>query len=303
MANTNPDVQRFADDIAQKIADQLATTTNAAPTEDESNTGAANGTYETTSTVNSFQVALDQYSLLKADAANGQLTFPTIQTGSLIGNTLVTGILTIAGALSANGANGGAGQLLTADGSNGVYWSTVAGAGTPNLNSVLTTGSTSNSTIGVGNATITGFANVSTTLQVSGVSTLANTQISSLGIGTAASGTAGEIRATNNITAYYSDDRFKTRLGNIENALDKIDQLTGFYYEANELAQSYGYEKIREVGVSAQDTQKVMNEIVAPAPVDERYLTVRYEKFAPLLIEGIKELRVELNKIKDHLNI
>lgn len=130
-----------------------------------------------------------------------------------------------------------------------------------------------------------------------------NTSINSLGIGTAASGTTGEIRATHNITAYYSDDRLKTRIGKIENALDIIDQLNGFYYEANDLAQSMGYEKVREVGVSAQDTERVMSELVAPAPIDDRYLTVRYERFAPLLIEGIKELRSELNEIKQHLNI
>jgi hypothetical protein len=46
-----------------------------------------------------------------------------------------------------------------------------------------------------------------------------------------------------------------------------------------------------------------MPEIVAPAPIDDKYLTVRYEKFAPLLIEGIKELRKELNDIKKHLGI
>lgn len=142
-----------------------------------------------------------------------------------------------------------------------------------------------------------------------GTSTVSNqivtvgSQINSLGVGVAASGTAGEIRATNNITAYYSDDRLKTRLGTIENALDKIDQLTGFYYEANETAQALGYEVKREVGVSAQDTQRQMPEIVAPAPIDEQYLTVRYEKFAPLLIEGIKELRRDLRDIKRHLGL
>ena len=133
------------------------------------------------------------------------------------------------------------------------------------------------------------------------VHTGADFQVNSLGVGTGASGTTGEIRSTNNITAYYSDDRLKTRLGKIENALDKVDQLTGFYYEANETAQALGYEAKREVGVSAQDTEVVMPEIVAPAPIDDQYLTVRYEKFAPLLIEAIKELRAEVNEIKAKL--
>jgi hypothetical protein len=125
-------------------------------------------------------------------------------------------------------------------------------------------------------------------------STSQNSQFNSVGVGTAGSGTAGEIRATNNITAYYSDDRFKTNLGNISDALAKVLTLNGFYYEANELAQSYGYEKKLEVGVSAQQVQAVQPEVVAPAPIDEKYLTVRYERLVPLLIEAIKELNAKV---------
>lgn len=125
-----------------------------------------------------------------------------------------------------------------------------------------------------------------------------NYQMNSLGIGTAPSGTAGEIRATNNITSYYSDDRLKTRLGNIENALDKVDTLDAFYYEANEIAQELGYKPRREVGISAQQVQAVMPETVAPAPIDDKYLTVRYERLVPLLIAAIKELRIELAALK-----
>jgi hypothetical protein len=130
------------------------------------------------------------------------------------------------------------------------------------------------------------------------VGTSNNTRFNSLGVGTAASGTAGEIRATNNITAYYSDDRLKTRLGTIENALDKVMSLTGFYHEANETAQSLGYTPVREVGISAQDVQRVMPEVVAPAPIDPQYMTVRYERMVPLLIEAIKELKAEVDLLK-----
>ncbi len=129
-------------------------------------------------------------------------------------------------------------------------------------------------------------------------STSINKQVGSLGVGTAASGTTGEIRATNAITSFYSDDRLKTRLGKIENALDKICALEGFYYEANETAQSLGYTVNREVGVSAQSTQRDMPEIVKPAPISDQYLTVQYEKFAPYIIEAIKELRAEIEVLK-----
>jgi hypothetical protein len=122
--------------------------------------------------------------------------------------------------------------------------------------------------------------------------------ISSLGVGTSTNPGGGQIYATSNITAYYSDDRLKTRLGNIENALEKLETLTGFYYEANETAQALGYEPVREVGVSAQDVQKILPEIVKPAPIDAKYMTIHYEKLIPLVIEAVKELSAEVKELK-----
>jgi hypothetical protein len=126
-------------------------------------------------------------------------------------------------------------------------------------------------------------------------------QVLRLGVNTdpnAANWVDGEIRASNNITAYFSDDRLKTRLGKIENALQKVRNLTGFYYEPNELAKSLGYIVKREVGLSAQDMQKEMPEIVTTAPIDNQYLTIWYERTAPLLVEAIKELADEIDEIK-----
>lgn len=128
-------------------------------------------------------------------------------------------------------------------------------------------------------------------------STTQNSQFNSIGVGTAASTTAGEIRATNNITAFFSDDRLKTKLGGIQDALAKVKTLSGFYYEPNQTAQDLGYEVIREVGVSAQQVQAVMPEVVVPAPIDDKYLTVRYEKLIPLLIEAIKELDAKIESL------
>jgi hypothetical protein len=109
----------------------------------------------------------------------------------------------------------------------------------------------------------------------------------------------GEIRATNNITAYFSDDRLKTRLGKIENALEMVRSLTGFYYEPNDLAVSLGYERTRQVGLSAQDMKQIMPEIVTGAPVDpERFMTIWYERTAPLLVEALKDLADEVDEIK-----
>ena len=124
-----------------------------------------------------------------------------------------------------------------------------------------------------------------------GVETNTNLQINSLGVGTAASGTAGEIRATNDVTAYYSDERLKDFHGNIDSALDKVNQLNGYYFTENETAKELGYDNDkRQVGVSAQEVQAVLPEVVAAAPISDEYLTVKYEKLAPLFIEAIKEI-------------
>ena len=130
------------------------------------------------------------------------------------------------------------------------------------------------------------------------VATTSSVQFGSFGVGTAASGTAGEIRATNNITSYYSDDRLKNKLGNIQNALESLKTLNGFYYKANDLAQSLGYTDRTEVGLSAQEVQKILPEIVVPAPIDDKYLTIHYERIIPLLVEAIKELSAEVEKLK-----
>ena len=141
-----------------------------------------------------------------------------------------------------------------------------------------------------------------------------NLQINSLGVGTAASGTAGEIRSSGDITSYYSDERLKENIELIPNALDKVMELRGVTYNSNQLAESFGYtNKEKQVGVLAGDILKVLPEAVKPAPFDliridenteisrsgENYQTVQYEKLVPLLIEAIKELNNEIKKLKE----
>lgn len=186
-------------------------------------------------------------------------------------NTGVTALTTSSG-LSANTSATGAVSVTN----TGV---TSAAAGT----GVTVSGSTGAVTFSIGQS----------------VATSANFQINSLGVNTAGSGTAGEIRATNNVTAYYSDERLKTKVGNIENALNKVNQIETMVYHANETAVALGYDaSIIEVGVTAQSVQRVMPQTVAPAPIDDKYLTVRYERLVPLLIEAIKELSAEVKELK-----
>jgi hypothetical protein len=146
------------------------------------------------------------------------------------------------------------------------------------------------------------------------ISTSGNITGGSMAVGaTTPSGTSGELRATNAITAFYSDRRLKTEIGRIENALDKIDQLTGVLYTQNKLAEQFGYTNYEpQVGLYAQEVQQVQPEAVKPAPFDiadngtsksgEKYLTVQYEKLVPLLVEGIKQLRIEIKNLKNNAN-
>ena len=67
---------------------------------------------------------------------------------------------------------------------------------------------------------------------------------------------------------------------------------------ANETAQQLGYTTKREVGLSAQEVQAILPEVVVPAPVNSEYLTVKYEKIIPLIIEAIKDLHREIETLK-----
>ena len=112
---------------------------------------------------------------------------------------------------------------------------------------------------------------------------------------------AGALTATGTITANFSDDRLKNKLGNIKAALSKVQSLNGFYYEPNSIAQALGYKKQVEVGVSAQEIEAVLPQVVVPAPIDAQYKTVHYERIIPLLIEAIKELKDEVDDLKSQI--
>jgi hypothetical protein len=123
----------------------------------------------------------------------------------------------------------------------------------------------------------------------------------------------GNIVATGFITAYYSDKRLKEFISNIENPLSIIDNLHGYFYKANKLAIENGFTDERNIGLSAQDVQKVLPELVKLAPFDtiknkngeavsksgNNYLTVCYEKLAPVFVEAIKELNNQVSEIKN----
>ena len=112
----------------------------------------------------------------------------------------------------------------------------------------------------------------------------------------------GALNVTGDITAFASDERLKTNVKPIRNALDKVFALSGFTYNFNDIGEKLGFSKEKtHVGVSAQQVQLVLPEAVVPCPADNNYLTVKYEKIVPLLIEAIKELKEEVDQLKRKL--
>jgi hypothetical protein len=220
---------------------------------------------------------------------SGNVRRVTIANAALAGPTGPTGPTGSTGPSGADGNDGGTGPTgpTGPSGSNG------------NDGATGPTGPTgpSGGTGPTGNTGPTG--STGPTGPTGGFSTNSNAQVASLGINTGHPPT-GELRATSNVTAYYSDPKLKNFHGRIEGALDKIDKIGGYYFTENELAKSLGYENDRrQVGVNAREIEAVLPEVVTEAPISPEYLTVWYEKLVPLLIEGIKELRQEVKDLKE----
>jgi len=91
-----------------------------------------------------------------------------------------------------------------------------------------------------------------------------------------------------------SDARLKLNAENISNSLEKILLINGVTFNWDETKQTQY--KGRDVGVIAQEIEKILPEIVHEQP--SGYKGVQYEKIIPLLIECIKELKTEIDELK-----
>jgi hypothetical protein len=105
----------------------------------------------------------------------------------------------------------------------------------------------------------------------------------------------GTFRATGDVIAFdTSDERLKTGIKIIPNALSKVQEIKGVEFEWNKDKQTT--HQGQDVGVIAQDVEKVLPTIVITR--EDGYKAVRYEKIIPLLIEAIKELKSEVELLK-----
>ena len=128
----------------------------------------------------------------------------------------------------------------------------------------------------------------------------------------------GSIGASGDISASYSDERLKEVTEYIKDVLPILSKINVFRYNCNDIGEKYGYDKSKhELGLSAQEIQKYYPELVSLAPFDsaydsetkqvvsksgEDYLTLKYERLVPVLLQGIKELKQEINELKVRLS-
>lgn len=218
----------------------------------------------------------------------------------LSSNALGTGIVTAAGLTSIGQAAATltiASTTLVADGSF-----TAAGDISLSTNTSLfrakTTGGTSVKLLGLTNAVnnITRF--------YSGVDAGGFQWTNQAGDTSWASLTSAGLNVTGEVTAYATSDRsLKENITPIVGALAKLDQINGvsFDWTAEALVAKGGeddyFVRKHDVGVIAQEIQSVLPEAVASR--QDGILAVRYEKIVPLLIQAVKELKAEVEVLKN----
>ena len=110
------------------------------------------------------------------------------------------------------------------------------------------------------------------------------------------------IWASGNITA-ASDERLKQNILPLTGTLSKLDQLRGVSFEWNHLATSLGHkEGEKDIGMIAQELQKVYPQLVVASKNKPKYLSIDYGKFTAVLLQSVKELKSQMNAMQDQIN-
>jgi hypothetical protein len=248
-------------------------------------------------TANTIQLAIDALtSKVTTYYAN-----TNISAGPQAFGNVVTGITVAAG--TSNTAFASTAYVQNLANNSGTLTTSITGNAGTVTNGVYTTGDQTVGGTKTFSSTITGSVNGSA---ATFTSTSQNSQFNSIGVGTAGSGTAGEIRATNDITAYYTSDiRFKENVQNIPDALSKVDCIGGKLFDwTDEYVSQRGGEdgyfvQKSDFGVIAQDVEQVFPVAVRQKP--DGTLAVDYEKLCALAFAAIRELKEEVDVLKGQI--
>ena len=188
--------------------------------------------------------------------------------------------------------------VLTGSTSGQVTLQAAASAGTPVFTLPVNVG-TADQVLKTDGAGVLSFGTVTSVPPIT-----TDLEVNSLGVGVAASGVRGEIRATNDITAFYSSDRtLKENIKPISNSLEKLNKLNGVSFDwidqyiADRGGEDGYFVRKSDIGVIAQEVEEVLPEAVATR--EDGIKAVKYERIIPLLIEAIKELQQQVNDLKN----
>jgi trimeric autotransporter adhesin len=96
-----------------------------------------------------------------------------------------------------------------------------------------------------------------------------------------------------------SDERLKKNILPLDAALKQIMSLQGVSYEWKEEFIGGGLKRDRQIGLIAQEVEKVMPELVHTD--SNGYKAIAYDKLAPVLIEAVKEQQKTVQQQKQEL--
>ena len=99
---------------------------------------------------------------------------------------------------------------------------------------------------------------------------------------------AGAATFNDNVTA-YSDERLKDNIETLTDGLDKVEQLRGVTYTRNEK---------ENIGVIAQEVEKILPEIVLTADDEMGTKSVDYSRLTAVLIEAVKDLSARVKELE-----
>jgi len=118
--------------------------------------------------------------------------------------------------------------------------------------------------------------------------------------------TTGELRATNNITAFYTSDiAFKENISDIPDALEKVNYIGGKLFDwKDEYIEAHGglddyFMRKSDFGVIAQDVLHVFP--IATREKVDGTLAVDYDKLSALSFAAIKELYERIKELEKTL--
>jgi len=100
---------------------------------------------------------------------------------------------------------------------------------------------------------------------------------------------AGAATFNNNVTA-FSDERLKDNIETLTDGLDKVEQLRGVTYTRDEK---------ENIGVIAQEVEKILPEIVLTADDEMGTKSVDYSRLTAVLIEAVKDLSARVKELED----